>query len=113
VHRLEHEAVPNTQRLVGRLDRELVLVVGIAMLEQVDALEAQIELRVGLRAPRALGGRSLSRRAAAPEAPIDDRAFERSRRVLALVRGRKLGRITEVHTGLGTTRHCADEPKAP
>src|SRR5213075_1047826 len=88
---LEHVAVAGTESLIGRLDRELVLIVGVAMLEQIDALEARVELRARLRLAAALRRRALCSLAAATEAAVDDRPVERGGRVLGLVRGWELG----------------------
>jgi len=52
VDRLEHETVADAQALVRRLDSELVAAARITLLIEVEAFEAEIELRVrlGLRA---------------------------------------------------------------
>ena len=44
VDSLEHVAVADAQTLVGRLDRELITAARIALLEQVQAFEARVEL---------------------------------------------------------------------
>ena len=58
---LDNVAVPDAESLVGRLDGELVPAARVPLLEQVQALELALELRLGFR----LGGAADSRPLAA------------------------------------------------
>ena len=103
VHGLEHVPVADAERLIGRFDRELVLVVRVAILEEIQSLEAQVELGIGLGglAADCIGPVHTSR--AAAKASVDDRAVKRCGPIFSFVRGRKLGRVTQARPVFGRT----------
>ena len=83
---LDDVAVPCTHALVGRLDGELVPAARIALLVEVQALEAGVELRIRLRL-LAGGGRDAYYGPAGGQAPVDDVAAVRIGTVLVLLPG--------------------------
>ncbi|TMB32262.1 MAG: hypothetical protein E6J62_12555 [Deltaproteobacteria bacterium] len=71
VDRLQDEAVPGAEALVGRLDRELVAVVREPLLAEVEAVEGDVDLgiRLGLLARAGGGGTAdVARQCAVDEA---------------------------------------------
>src|SRR5205807_1029638 len=82
-------AVADTERLVGRLDGELVPAARVALLEQVQALEPGLELRVRLRLLPA--AHRWARAGPGRQAPVDDRPGVRVRTGAGVELTRELG----------------------
>src|SRR6516165_318684 len=68
VDRLQHEAIAGAERLVGRLDTELVAIVGEALVEEVEALKMRAQSGIGFRAGVRADGLAVAGRGAGQRA---------------------------------------------